>query len=126
MNVSIKQTLITSKNTGKKTILEEEQYEFCEDLWRHIKEFLLVEPKRFKMEKVLTVIERMGCYDPLIIKLDKRFFKMEGYGTWCVGGIKLDKNIFDEGRARQHPKLTTLFSIKPVSCKIKHAQFETY
>ena len=46
MNVSIKQTLTISKK-GKRVIIEENEYEFCEDLWRYIKEFVFYDQKWF-------------------------------------------------------------------------------
>lgn len=76
------------------------------------------------MEQVLKEIVRMGCYDPYIIKMDKRFFKLNGYGVHCVAGIELDKDIFNEGRERQHPNMNSYFKIKPVWCKIKHVKLE--
>ncbi len=75
------------------------------------------------MEKVLKEIERMGAYDPLLIKLDKRFEKM-GLGIInCGAGLELDNNIFGEGKEIQHPNLITYCKIKPVWCKIKYAHF---
>ncbi len=40
------ETVITLKN-GKKTILEEDGTEFCEDLWREIKSYLFVDTPLF-------------------------------------------------------------------------------
>ena len=75
------------------------------------------------MEKVFKEIQRMGVYDPLLIKLDKRF-SVTGLGMInCVSGLKLDNNIFNEGREIQHPNIKTYCKIKPVWCKIKHAHF---
>ncbi len=77
------------------------------------------------MKQVLKEIERMGCYDPLVIKMDKKFFKINGYGCYCNDLIKLDESIFNEGNPKQHPNIKNSYcKIKPVWCKIKYTVLE--
>ena len=73
--------------------------------------------------EVLKSIERMGAYDPLIIK-DKRFFKI-GWITCCNAHLELDKDIFREGIPHQHPHSNSYWKIKQISANTKYTYILT-
>ncbi len=51
-HITIRQTQLVFKN-GNKAILEENEYEFCDDLWRVIKEFAGIYSFNINWDKVL-------------------------------------------------------------------------
>lgn len=76
------------------------------------------------MESVFKEIERMGAFDPLIIKLDRKKFYKVGYMTCCNASLKLDNNIFKEGNVIQHPNSLSYWKIKSVWSCLKYCYFE--
>jgi len=77
------------------------------------------------MDKVFKDIRNMGATDPLVIELNRQqFFKVDGFGTCCLAGVSLDKNIFNEGRHIQKPNSLYYCMIKSVWPAIKYSQFE--
>ena len=74
--------------------------------------------------QVLKEIERMGAYDPLIIKLDRRFYK-SGWLIVCNANLTLNPDWFVEGRPTQNPNSLSYNKIKTLYCKVKYVYFET-
>lgn len=76
------------------------------------------------MESVFKEIERMGAYDPLIIKLDRKKFYMVGFITCCNANLELDKNIFKDGNVIQNPNSLIYWKIKSVGSRLKYCYFK--
>jgi hypothetical protein len=64
--ITIRQTQLMLKNGKKGFILEENDWEFCDDLWREIKSYLLLETPLFWNVMDLTTLNLAGGGYPFL------------------------------------------------------------
>ncbi len=65
-HITIRETQLVLKSGKKGAILEEKLYEFCDDLWREIKSYLLLETPLFWNVMDLTTLHLAGGQNPFL------------------------------------------------------------
>ena len=83
-----------------------------------IPECPIQQEKRKKMLKELQWVRRV--VDPLIIKMNRMYWKKEGFGLTCMLHVKIDNDLFEEWISPHSSRNT-----KHLILKIKHARVET-
>jgi hypothetical protein len=114
--VTIRQTHLTLKN-GKKSILEENCYEFCDDLWREIKSYLFTDC----CAKCATKTDDLTCIPSATAYYDGRFVINS---TWICRFCALDaRDIIWDFKTKAsfksaHGSIDRV--VKDIGCVFKH------